>query len=150
MLSTRRCAAVILALAVPAAACYSHHPLTEPVPARDTRIVAEVTDVGRTSMANLIGVGAMRIDGVVVASDTGSWTLSLLRVDYRAGPSTAWNRETVNFPRHALTNAKERTLDRRKSWLAAGIITVTALLAARLFGAFGFGEAPGGDPEPPN
>lgn len=139
--------AAVAALAT--AACYSHQALNTPVPAPQTRIVAEVTDIGRTALGNAIGVGATEVEGVVVTADSATWILALLRVGYRAGPDAPWNREHVTFPRYALTDARERTLNRRKSWLAAGAITVAALLAARLFGAFGFGGQPDGEPEPP-
>lgn len=136
--------------AIAAAACYSHSPLNTLVPAPNTRVLAQVTDIGRTTLGNAIGPGATNVDGVVVAADTASWTLALIRVGYRGGSDVTWNREQVTFPRYALTEPKERRFNRRKSWLAAGIITTTALLAARLFGAFGFGGGPNGDPEPPN
>ncbi|MGH7520908.1 MAG: hypothetical protein ACREMI_06490 [Gemmatimonadales bacterium] len=145
--SLRLLGAAVAALA--AGACYSHTPLQTLVPAPNTRVLAEVTDMGRTTLGNAIGPGATDVDGVVVAADTASWTLALLRVGYRGGSDVAWNREQVTFPRYALTEPKERKFNRRKSWLAAGVITVTALLAARLFGAFGFGEGPNGEPEPP-
>lgn len=136
--------------AVAAAACYSHQPLTTMVPAPHTRVVAEVTDLGRTALGNAIGPGATRVDGEVVAADTASWTLALIRVGYRGGADVPWNREQVVVPRYALSEPKERRFNRRKSWLTAAIITTTALLAARLFGAFGFGEGPNGEPEPPH
>jgi len=131
-------------------ACYSHRPLSTTVPAASTRIVAQVTDSGVVAMSNAIGAGATEVEGVVTAADATSWDLQVIRVDYRGGASVLWNREPVSFPRYTLTRATERTLDKKKSWIAGGLITVGALLAARVFGAFGFGDNPGPEPPPPN
>jgi hypothetical protein len=132
------------------AACYSQRPLTTAVPAATTRIVAQITDSGVVAMSNAIGAGATEVEGVVAAADAVSWDLQVIRVDYRGGASVLWNREPVNFPRYTLTHATERTLDKKKSWIAGGLITAGALLAARVFGAFGFGDNPGTEPPPPN
>lgn len=115
-----------------------------------TRIVARLTDAGVVEMGSAIGVGAVEVEGLVAAADAELWELQLMRVDYRGGASVSWNGERVTFPRHTLTSATERTIDKRKSWLAAGLIVGTALLAARVFGAFGFGDPPDPEPPPPN
>jgi hypothetical protein len=131
-------------------ACYVERPLTTPVPAATTRIVALITDTGGVAMAGKLGPGAREVEGVVVGADATSWDLQVIRVDYRGGTSTLWNRERVTFPRYALTNASERAFHRKKSWIVAGLITGGALLAARLFGAINFGGSGGGEPPPPN
>jgi hypothetical protein len=131
-------------------ACYVERPLATPVPVATTRIVAQITDTGSAAMASKIGPGAREVEGVVVDADGTAWDLQVIRVDYRGGTSTLWNRERVTFPRYALTNASERAFNKKKSWVVAGLITGTALLAARLFGALGFGGGSGGEPPPPN
>jgi hypothetical protein len=131
-------------------ACYVERPLTTPVPAATTRIVALITDTGGVAMAASLGPGAREVEGVVVGADATSWELQVIRVDYRGGTSTLWNRERVTFPRYTLTNPSERAFNRKKSWIVAGLITGGALLAARLFGALGFGGGSGGEPPPPN
>ena len=147
---TRRSLQCAVGLVPLLTACYTQRPLTTAVPAATTRIVAQVTDSGVVAMSNAIGAGATEVEGVVAAADATSWDLQVIRVDYRGGTSVLWNREPVNFPRYTLTRATERTLDKKKSWLAGGLITAGALLAARVFGAFGFGDNPGTDPPPPN
>lgn len=131
-------------------ACYSQRPLTTAVPEATTRIVAQLTDSGVVVMANTIGAGAVEVEGVVAAADATSWDLQLMRVDYRGGTSMPWDGERVSFPRYALTHASERTFSKRKSWIVAGLITAGAVLAARLFGAFGFGTGTDGGTIPPN
>jgi len=132
------------------AGCYSETPLTTPVPAPETRIVAQVTDSGDVAMGNALGPGAVKVEGVIAAADADAWRLRMVRVDYRGGTSTLWNRELVSFPRSTLANPTQKRLDKQRTWLAAGLITGTALLAARLFGAVGGGANPETQPPPPN
>jgi hypothetical protein len=142
-----RLAAALLTL-LPA--CHTRRPLTTPVPAAETQIVAQITDSGVVAMSNALGPGAVEVEGVVAAADAESWELRIVRVDYRNGSSMPWNRELVRFPRSTLANPTEKRLDKRKSWLAAGLITATALLVARLFGVIGGGDNPDTPPPPPN
>jgi hypothetical protein len=129
-------------------ACYTHRPLATPVPAPATRVVAEVTDSGTVAMSNAIGPGAVEVEGVVATASDEVWNLQLVRVDHRDGRSIPWNRETVAFPRHLLTNAMERQLDRKRSWFAAGAIVAGALIAARLFTLIGADDPTDENPLP--
>lgn len=132
------------------AACYTQQPLDMPVPAPDMRIVAEVTDTGRVAMSNALGPGAMEVEGIVAGADATSWDLRMLRVDYRGGQSVLWNKELVRFPRAAVTNASGRRFSNKRSWLMAGLITSSALLAARFLGVLGGGGSPDNQPPPPH
>lgn len=131
------------------AACYTSRPLQGPPPP-SARVVARLTDSGVVAMATAIGAGAVEVEGIVQAADAESWALQMLRVEYRSGQSTTWNRESVVFPRYALTQPAERTLSRGKSWLAAGSIVALAVIAAGVAGALASGDNDGGDPPPPN
>jgi hypothetical protein len=119
-------------------ACYTQRSLTTPVPVAGTRIVAELTDTGTVAMATKIGPGATEVEGVIADADGANWRVLLLRVDQRGVGPTLWNRESVTFPRLALTRVTERTLDKRRSWLMAAFIAGAAFTAARAFGAFSF------------
>jgi hypothetical protein len=142
---TVRSVIVAFAVGVFATACYVQHPLTTPVPVLGTQVVAQLTDTGTVLMANQLGPGVIEVEGVVSAADGNSWRLLMTRVEQRGVGSTFWNREPVTFPRFALTRVTERQFDRRRSWLIAGLIASTAILAARSFGAFSFGGEGGPD-----
>lgn len=131
-------------------ACYTQRPLQTALPVQASTIIARVTDSGTVAMANAIGPGADVVEGVVSSADATTWNLSVMRVDYRGGSSVNWNHEVVSFPRYALTGVSEKKLDRTKSWLAGGIIAVTAFAAAKLFGALGADENKNPGPPPPN
>ncbi|HEY7232564.1 MAG TPA: hypothetical protein VH539_00380 [Gemmatimonadaceae bacterium] len=89
-------------------------------------------------MANQLGPGVTEVEGVFAEADGGNWSLLMTRVEQRGVGSTLWNREAVSFPRVALTHVTDRQLDTKRSWIAAGLIAATAIIAARAFGAFNF------------
>ena len=142
----RRCVAVVLMVSL--AACYTQRPLAMTIPEPTTRIVATVTDSGVVAMSNAIGSGSTEVEGIVVSADTETWTLQVVRVNHRGGQSVMWNREQVTFPRGALTNVTERTLDKKRSWITAGLIAASTLLVGGLFGAITGGEEEGEPPVP--
>lgn len=121
-----------------------------PIPAPETRIVAQVTDSGVLAMSRAIGSGATEVEGIVADADATSWDLRLLRVNYRNGQSVTWNRELIRFPRSALSQASERRFSKGRSWIMAGLLTSTAFLAARFLGVIGGGENIEKPPPPPN
>src|SRR5262245_24223245 len=139
---------VAFACLLSSAACYVERPIDGAVPSPETHIVATVTDSGTVAMANLIGGGATAVEGVIANADASSWELSLLKVWNREGQVT-WNRERVVFPRSVLSNARERSLDRTRSWLAAGVILAGGIAAAAIFDVVGGGSETTPDPIPP-
>ncbi len=140
--------AAVVFLILPA--CYTQRPLETPVPSPTTRIIARVTDSGAVALGSSVGPGALEVEGVVATADEAVWNLNVLRVDYRGGSSVIWNRELVSFPRNALSNVNVTRVDKRRSWLTAGLITAGAFLAARLFNQLGADENTGTDPTPQN
>ena len=126
---------VALGLMTSLGACYAQRPLALPVPAAATRVVATVTDSGIVAMTSAIGPGATEVEGVVVLANANNWTLAMLRVEHRGRRSVMWNGERVTFPRDALTNVTERTFDKKRSLLTAGVITASVVLIGGLLGA---------------
>lgn len=140
----------IALLAPVVGACYTRTPVTTTAPEPTTRIVARLTDSGVVEMGRAIGAGAYEIEGVVAEASPAIWKLHLTRVEQRTGSSINWNRELVSFPRFALTDITEKRLDRPRSWMAAGIVTAAAILAAVAFGELGADEEIDPPPPPPN
>jgi hypothetical protein len=142
--------ASLLLLAGVSSGCYVQQPLENPIPSPSTRIVAQVTDSGAVAVGNRLGPGAVEVEGVVSTANESAWNLNLLRVSYRGGTSSTWNRELVTFPRFALSNATERRVNKTRSWLMAGLIGAGAILASQLFSEFSSGEGDDPDPTPQN
>jgi hypothetical protein len=140
----------ILLLAGTTAGCYVQQPIETAIPAPATRIVAQLTDSGAVAVGGRLGPGAVEVEGVVASADESAWNLNLLRVSYRGGTSSTWNKELVSFPRFALSNATERHVDKTRSWVVAGLIGAGAILASRLFSESGSGggDGDGGGPTP--
>jgi hypothetical protein len=139
----------VLTLASFLSACYRERPLASPAPVPTSRIIAQLTDTGAVVMAGSIGVAATEVEGIVAEADANVWKLHMVRVTQRGGGSTRWNREVVSFPRYALSNAREKGLDKRRSWIVAGLITAAVVAASLLFGgAITGGDGPV-DPVPP-
>jgi hypothetical protein len=126
--------------------CYLERPLTVTPPPPATRIIAQLTDSGTVALSNFIGAGALEVEGVVSAADANSWTLQMIRVDHRDGRTINWNREAVSVRPSLLMNPTVRSLDKKRSWLAAAGITIVAILAAQAFDLLG---SPDDEPEPP-
>jgi hypothetical protein len=140
----------LIAVLEAASACYNEVSIGMSVPQPQSRIVAQLTDIGADRLARAIGVGATEVEGIVAAADDSTWQLYVLRVDQRGGGSTPWNRELVTFPRSTLTNVSEKRLDKKKSWVVAGVATVGAFLLERLVtGAFSPGDEGRGSTLPP-
>lgn len=122
------------------AACYTQVPLETASPPPLTRVIARVTDSGAVAIGSSVGPGASEVEGVVASANQDEWTLNLLRVDYRGGVSTTWNREPVTFPRYALSNISEKRVNKARSWMAAGLFVAGAFAVTRLFGYGGADE----------
>ena len=130
------------------AACYSHRPINGSLPASNTRITAELTDSGSLALSQTLGPAATDVEGIVASADQAGITLNVLRVQYRGGTSMTWTREPVRFPASALRNIRERRLDRTRSWMAGGLVTLGAVLIATVAGIVS-GDDPGPTPPPP-
>jgi hypothetical protein len=111
--------------------------------------MAALTDSGTVALSNAIGPGALSVEGVVSSADENVWVLQMVRVDHRDGRTINWNREPVSFAPGLLTRPSVRVLDKRRSWLAAGGITVLAFIAARSFNLIGSSEEGPDEPPPP-
>ncbi len=135
-----RATSLLVVLAVCSAGCYMEKPLTTLPPPPATRIAATLTDSGTVAMSNAIGAGATRVEGVVTTASDDVWVLQMLRVDHRDGRTIDWNREPVSFVPNLLVQPTVRTLDKRRSWLAAGGILVGAFVAAQIFDLIGSPE----------
>jgi hypothetical protein len=140
---------VIAAASIILAGCYSTGPLEVAVPQPQTRVIAQLTDSGAVVMGNMIGSGALEVEGVVTEASGDAWKLQVLRVDDKFGASNVWQRQEITFPRYALTRPRVKQLDKRRSWLAAGGVVLAAFAAGRMFGGFITGEDPDPNPNPP-
>ena len=126
-----------------ATACYDRVPIGLSTPAPEARVIARLTDIGAQQMAGRIGPAATEIEGYIESATDSVWRIRLVRVDQLGGYSTPWTQELVEFPRAALNAPVERRLNKKKSWLAAGVAAVGVVMTRLLFAGFA-GEQPRG------
>ena len=140
----------ILALpfAIALGACYQQQPLSAPAPAPATHVVAQLTDSGTVVMGNALGEGVMQVEGIVTNADENNWTMQMLRVEQRGERTIEWNREPVTFPSNVLTNRMMVTLDKKRSYIAAGGILAGAFVLARVFNIVGANDSEEEQPQP--
>jgi hypothetical protein len=129
-------------LLVTHAACYSHSAVGLNLPAPETRVVIGITDLGANQMANSIGLAAREVEGFVVSATDSVWRLRVMRVDQLGGASSKWNGEEVDFPRSAITNVREKQLNKTNSWLAVGAFVVGVALLSVAAGSILGEEGP--------
>lgn len=146
MRPTRRAGLLTLLLAT--GGCYTQVPLDTFPPAPATHVLAQLTDSGTYVMSNTIGSGVVAIEGIFVAADKNVWQLNMVSAEQKDGRSVPWNRELVSFPRNALTQLQVRTLDRKRSWIAAGGILLGSLALSRAFNLLGSNDSKDETPSP--
>lgn len=146
-----RAAGLGLLCALSLSACYQTIPLATNPPPVGTRVAARLTPQGSAEMAPWIGAGAAGVEGVVISTGPARWELSMLRVDQVAGTDVLWNREVVAFPASSFGTVTERRLNQQRSFLAAGVIGLGAILLGRVFATtvFDGGGGGGGGTDPP-
>jgi hypothetical protein len=147
--SILRCSLVVTTLSVVLVGCYSQVSIGTTVPEREAHIVAQLTDLGSERMAQQIGPAATEIEGIIAEATDSTWQVRLVRVDQRGGFSVPWNRELVTFPRSALTTVSQKRLDKTRSWIVAGGVTIGVLLIQKALGLFISDAAGKGPTEPP-
>ncbi len=141
--------ALIAAIGLLSAACYTQRPLETFPPPPSTHVIASLTDSGTVALSNAIGPGALELEGVINTASDNAWTVQMVRVLHRDGRTIEWNRELVTFAPNLITRPNVKVLDRNRSWLVAGGITLGAFLVARAFNLVGAPEDEGEEPPPP-
>ena len=139
---------LLILLTCATSACYTREPLQTLPPPVGVHVVAQLTDSGTVAMGNAIGNGALEVEGIVTSATESSWSLAMLRVQQRGERTIEWNHEPVTFPSTYLARPVVVTLDKKKSWLAAGGITVGALVLARAFNFIGADDSKDDTPAP--
>ncbi len=125
---------VVIAFGVVAIGCYRFTPIegTSPAPGQEVRL--SLSDEGAVRLAPLIGPRIGAIDGRVMQSTDTALVLAVQAVVAQGGRSMAWNMERLSVPRSAVASVGTRTLDRRRTWIVAGLSVVGALALGEVFG----------------
>ncbi len=152
---SRVAAAVVVTLSMMVnTACYSYLPVMGGalVPGRDVRV--ELTSEGSAAMQSAVGPRIRLIEGRVQQTTTGgSTTMAVEQLTSLDGVTVPYaGRTALVIPATAIRRADVRTLDRKRSWMAGGImggvfiIAVATALAKARSRATGDVARPGGAP----
>jgi hypothetical protein len=146
--AARRSLAVLALLST--TACYTTRPVGGERPAAGSRVVLTLSPSGTTDMAAQLGPGVARAEGVVREVRGDTLALELTRTVAIGGSDNLWQRQLVTVPSSAVASVAERRLDRKRSWLVAGIGVGLAAIAAAIATGGGATEGSGSVVTPPN
>lgn len=123
-----------------ASSCYRFTPIAGSTPAPGQEVRLSLSDEGSVRMAPLIGPRIVAIDGRTVQTTDTALVFAVEAVVTQGGRAMTWNMEQLTVPRSAVSSIRTRTLDRKKSWIVAGLGVVGAIALGDVFGlGTGFG-----------
>ena len=143
----RRLAVVALFPAL-AVGCYTYAPVTA-APQPGAHVALDVNDRGRLGIADSLGPGVTRIEGLLAERTDSAYVIRVAEVSAIRAPRAKWSGETVSLrPEYISGITQRRFSKRRTALLAAGVTAaVVAFIASRdLLGIGGDGD---GDRNPP-
>ena len=137
---TRSRALTLLSLVLVASSCYRFTPIEGATPAPGQEVRLFLSDEGSVRMAPLIGPRIEAIDGRIVQTTDTALVIAVEAAVTQGGRAMTWSMERLTVPRSAVSSIRTRTLDRRKSWIVAGLGVVGAIALGEAFGlGSGFG-----------
>jgi hypothetical protein len=134
-------------------ACYRYAPPSTATPVSGDVVRLDLTTAGMARMSSVLGRDAVAVEGSILAVDDTSYVMSVTGTRQRENQSTlSWAGERVVLPRNAVQSIERRSLDKKKTWLVAGLVVLGAIAAKAIisgFDAFAGGDDGGTPPTPP-
>jgi hypothetical protein len=132
---TRRTAVVLAAVLSGSFAigCYVYEPVTSSMIAPGKTIAVDLNDLGRLSLASLIGPEVKRISGVLVSQSNSEYVIRVTQLGFFNGKESEWSGEAVTVRNDYVSTLYQEKLSSSKTALAfaGGLGAAGALLAAR-------------------
>lgn len=129
-----RSVAAVAAFLFAVGGCYRLTPIEGSTPAPGLAVRLGLSDEGSVRLAPLIGPRIGAIDGRMIEASDTAFVLAVEAVVAQTGRSMPWSQERLAVPRSAVTSVRTRTLDRKRSWIAAGVGVIGALALGEAFG----------------
>ena len=124
----------VILLAPLLVSCYRLTPIESGAPERGQALRLELTDEGSVRLAPLIGPRISAIDGKVLDAGDTAIVMAVQSVVAQGGRSMNWSQERLAVPRTAVASLRTRTLDRKRSWIVAGLGVVGVIALGDAFG----------------
>ena len=144
----RACFALVLA-----GACYRYAPPSTVTPSSGDVVRLDLTTAGVGRMSSVLGRDAVAVEGSILSVDDTSYVMSVSGTRQRENQSaSSWAGERVVIPRSAVQSIERRSLDKKKTWLVAGLVVLGAIAAKVIisgFDALAGGDDGGTTPTPP-
>lgn len=132
------------ALLCTTASCYRLTPTDGGAPTVGRELVLQLSERGAIELAPKLGVQLRSVTGRVADFRNDAYEMAVTQTNSRSGVETLWRGEQASIPRAYVVQVAERRLDRRRTWLVAGISAVGVAIAGSAFGGSGFGDLFGG------
>lgn len=85
-------------------------------------------------MAPTIGPRVSALDGRVLEASDTAIVLAVQSVTAQSGRTMGWSQERLAVPRAVVSSVRARTLDRKRSWIVAGLTVVGVVALGEAFG----------------
>lgn len=125
---------ISLLIVLATSGCYRLTPVEGGAPERGLEVRLSLSDEGSVRMAPQIGPRISAIDGRVLEAVDTAYVVGVTAVVAQGGRSMAWSNERLTVPRTAVSSIRTRTLDRKKTWMAAALGVVGAIALGEAFG----------------
>lgn len=146
------CACAVIHALLPLQGCYMYAPLQTETPPSGETVEMSISDQGRVELSDRLGRGVSTIQARVRGIENGQYLLDVYSVAYVGGERSRWSGESMRLNRDHVFQTRARKLDKRRTWIAAGVTTVAVLgfMASRgLLTGFGIGSGPPDNGDPP-
>lgn len=144
----RVCFALVLA-----SACYRYTGSPNTAPSSGDVVRLDLTTAGIERLSRVLGRDAVAVEGSILTVDDTSYVMAVSGTRQRETQSTlSWAGDRVVIPRSAVQSIERRSLDKKKTWLVAGLVVLGAIAAKVIisgFDVFAGGDDGGMPPTPP-
>ena len=97
-------------------------------------MVLELSDRGSEQLAPQLGAELRSVAGRVLAFRDNEYEVGVTQTKNRSGLETTWRNEPVSIRAELVRSVSERRLDKRRTWLAAGLSLLGVVALGEAFG----------------
>ncbi len=108
--------------------CYTTLPLEQGAPPTSVEVQLLMNDKGRLDVSQKLGSAVDKVEGVVTAQTSDSYTLAVSRVFQIGGAVSKWNGEVVTISKDGTNGYQLHTYSKSKTVILAVAITAAVVL----------------------
>ena len=123
-------------------ACYRYTPI-DASPIAGSVVRLDLSDAGAQRMAAVLGRNAIGVEGTILSANDTSFLMSVSATRQRDEQPLTWAGERVTVPRTAVQTMEGRSLDKKKTFMIAGIAILGAIAVKAIL--VGLDSMAGGD-----